>query len=121
MESLLFPEGVRVLDRGRWNQNEGPDFKEARLEIGGEEIVGDVEIHFYAEDWFAHGHDRDPNFDRVVLDVVLFQPRRLPSSYHRSGKADPELLVLLPLIDLDLEAYALEDALLESEGTDVPA
>ena len=113
-------KSLRVIDCGRWNQNEGPDFKEARIEIEGKQVVGDVEIHFHADDWFAHGHERDSIFDRVVLDVVLFQPRRLPSGYHLSGKPDPEVLVLLPLIDLDLEAYALENALLEREETEFP-
>ena len=35
-----------VKDAGRWNLQEGPDFKEARLIVDGVEIVGDVEVHF---------------------------------------------------------------------------
>lgn len=102
---------LKVLDPGRWNTNEGPDFREARLEIEGAEVVGDVEIHFYRHDWFHHGHDRNPNFDRVVLHVVLY------------GEADPgpvtelpmETLVLMPLLERDLEDYTMEAALLDLE------
>ena len=45
---------LRVLDPGRWNLLEGPDFLEARLELDGQKLVGDVEVHFHTSDWQLH-------------------------------------------------------------------
>ena len=106
---------LRVLDPGRWNLQEGPDFKEARIEIHGKAYTGDVEIHFKPEDWFAHGHERNPNFDGVILHVVLRQSSGT-SVVCRTSRGDaPETLVLLPLLERDLEAYAMDEALLDLE------
>jgi hypothetical protein len=102
---------LKVLDPGFWNMNEGPDFKEARLEIDGAEVCGDVEIHFRASDWFNHGHDTNPNFNKVVLHVVLYAPAKDDVA---SG-LPIESLVLLPLLERDLEDYAMEAALIDLE------
>jgi hypothetical protein len=34
-------------------------------------LVGDVEFHVYASDWWTHGHDSDPRYNQVILHVVL--------------------------------------------------
>lgn len=109
---------LTVLDPGKWNTNEGPDFLGARLEIKGQEVFGDVEIHFYAQDWLAHGHQADEHFDRVVLHVLLFAPDDSNSGVVKSNGAEPETLVLLPYLERDLESYALDAALLELESQD---
>ena len=86
---------------GRWNQSEeGPDFKEAVLEIGGQSVVGDVEIHFYEKDWERHGHHRDPHFGRVCLHVVLFE-----SSV--TSTCDAPVLILGPYLTDDIEGTLL--------------
>lgn len=61
---------VEVLDPGLHNRNSGPDFFNAKVKIGGQLWVGNVEIHDKASDWFLHGHDRDSHYDNVVLHVV---------------------------------------------------
>jgi len=61
-----------VIEPGRWNRGSGPDFREAILELDGERISGDVELHLYREDWWRHGHHLDPAFSGVILHVVLF-------------------------------------------------
>jgi hypothetical protein len=76
---LLQPEGlrladgrpVRVLDPGRWNGAGGPDFRDARVMIGGEVLSGDIELHLMASQWRAHSHDSDLDYNAVVLHVVL--------------------------------------------------
>lgn len=103
---------LKVLDPGRWNMQEGPDFLEARLELDGHEVIGDVEIHFYANDWWHHGHDRNPHFERVVLHVLLYDDR---ISGAEAQSARMESLVLMPLLERDLEEYAMEAALLDLE------
>ena len=63
---------LRVLYAGRPNPREGPDFLDARLAAGsGEVITGDVELHVRAPDWYGHGHHLDPNYNGVVLHIVL--------------------------------------------------
>lgn len=103
---------VEILHPGRWNLLGGPDFKSARLRFeGGPEIIGDVEIHLHESEWSAHGHASDPAYRDVKLHVVLFQPEMS----HTRGNSEVKIpiLVLLPLLDQDLEAYAA-DAMIET-------
>ncbi len=61
---------VEVIDPGMENRNDGPDFFNAKVKIGGTLWVGNVEIHTTASDWYAHGHDTDKRYDSVVLHVA---------------------------------------------------
>lgn len=102
---------LEVLAHGRWNFLAGPDFKDARLRIDGREVRGDVEVHFHARDWNAHGHAMDPAFGDVVLHVLLFPPSPDAPPSHRTDGREIPALVLLPLLHRDLEEYAADDAL----------
>ena len=63
---------VRVLYRGRPGNGPGPDFRDARISVGGAPArLGDVELHVTAADFRRHGHMRDPAYRRVVLHVVF--------------------------------------------------
>ena len=64
-------EPVEVLSPGHLNRDEGPDFLEARIRIGGMLWAGNIEIHKQASDWFQHGHFHDPMYDSVILHVVI--------------------------------------------------
>lgn len=109
---------VEILYPGNWNRLSGPDFLGAHLRIDGEEVRGDVEIHFRAESWIQHGHDRDPAFDNVVLHVVLFPPSaHAAPTVTRSGKQVP-VLALVDLLWHDLEEYATDDAVAALSGRD---
>lgn len=102
---------VEVLSPGKWNLLGGPDFKQAHLRISGCELRGDVEVHFHARDWDAHGHTADPAYGDVILHVVLF-PQIEESRVTRRADGSPiPTLVLLPLLHRDLEDYAADDAL----------
>lgn len=61
---------LRVLSGGLWNRGSGPDFQGAALLLGERLVRGDVEIHRKSSDWFAHGHNRDPTYGKVVLHAV---------------------------------------------------
>ena len=64
---------LRVLSPGWWNLEAGPDFKNAVIRLGRGEIVkGDVEVHIYSSGWKAHGHHEDPNYNSVILHVVMW-------------------------------------------------
>ena len=64
-------KSLTIIDPGQWNSNSGPDFLEAKIKIDETIWVGHVEIHINASDWFAHHHEDDPNYDTVILHVVL--------------------------------------------------
>lgn len=65
-------EEVRVIDPGEWNLEEGPDFKNAVLEIGRarRRLKGDVEIHLRPGDWTAHAHGSDGAYRNVIAHVT---------------------------------------------------
>jgi hypothetical protein len=99
---------VEIVHPGRWNLLGGPDFLGARLRIGERVTTGDVELHLHAADWQAHGHTHDPAYANVVLHVVLF-PGRERFTVGAGGRQIP-ILVMLPLLHHDLEAYAADAA-----------
>ncbi len=63
-------EAVSVFQTGEQNKADGPDFLNAHIQIGNLKWFGDVEIHWNTQDWIRHGHQTDPNYNRVVLHVV---------------------------------------------------
>ena len=63
-------EPVDVLRPGHLHRNSGPDLVDARVRIGGQLWVGNAEVHVRASEWYAHGHERDPAYDNVVLHIV---------------------------------------------------
>ena len=63
-------ESISVLSPGHSNKDQGPDFSHARLLIDNIEWHGNVEIHLKASDWYLHHHEKDKNYDAVILHVV---------------------------------------------------
>jgi len=61
---------IRVFQTGQHNHHAGPDFNEALLGIGLERWMGSVEIHWYAKEWWQHGHQNDAAYNNVILHVV---------------------------------------------------
>ncbi|MEO5957883.1 MAG: DUF2851 family protein, partial [Opitutaceae bacterium] len=101
---------LRIVSAGKWNLLGGPDFRGARLAFDdGAEMTGDVEVHLRAGDWESHGHASDPEYDGVMLHVVLFPPERSRVTRGGGGREIPTL-ALLPLLHHDLEEYAAEEA-----------
>lgn len=63
-------QSLKVLNSGRWNNGQGPDFLMAQLMIGELLWAGHVEVHIKTSFWFLHSHDQDPHYENVVLHVV---------------------------------------------------
>lgn len=61
---------VRIIDPGLMNDDAGPDFFNATVQIGNETWVGNIEIHIKASDWYRHRHQHDRAYDSVILHVV---------------------------------------------------
>lgn len=104
-EPLVAQNGrrFRVLYPGRRSARAGPDFRDAILRgDDGRRVVGDVELHLRAPDWYGHSHHADPNYNGVVLHVVL---RPKPGSDTRSRAGDS-----IPVVGLEAQAESLETA-----------
>ncbi len=64
-------EAIRIINFGLHNQQAGgPDFFNAKIEVGSQLWAGNVEIHLKASDWYAHYHETDAKYDNVILHVV---------------------------------------------------
>jgi hypothetical protein len=63
-------ESLYIIDQGQRNSNAGPDFSMARIEIGGQLWIGNIEIHLKSSDWLLHGHHSDPLYNSVILHAV---------------------------------------------------
>ncbi len=61
---------LAIINPGKRNRNQGPDFLDAVVRIGGLEWCGAVEVHIDAADWERHGHTGDLNYNAVILHVV---------------------------------------------------
>lgn len=61
---------IQIHSVGTHNLNSGPDFFNAKIEIGKQLWAGNVEIHLKSSDWYVHKHEEDTNYDAVVLHVV---------------------------------------------------
>ena len=84
---------VEVIDPGLHNHNDGPDFFNAKVKIGGTLWVGNVEIHDRSSHWYAHGHDKDSHYDNVVLHVVSDADRDVQTS---AGLFVPQVVMTVP-------------------------
>lgn len=61
---------LHVLDPGVLNTSDGPDFKQAAIEVDGLCWYGAVELHTNSTHWKAHGHHTDVNYNSVILHVI---------------------------------------------------
>ncbi|MBT8234945.1 MAG: DUF2851 family protein [Bacteroidia bacterium] len=63
-------QSLFIIDPGHHNKLSGPDFFNARIRLNDQLWAGNIEIHVRASDWYAHNHERDPNYENVILHVV---------------------------------------------------
>jgi len=107
---------ISVVSPGDWNSLEGPDFKGAVVELSGEPVHGDVEIHLNSSDWVRHGHDSDPAYRKVILHAVVENDLATPYVKRSDGEQIPQL-VFEKLLDLELSVLSeVVDSEMQPDG-----
>jgi hypothetical protein len=67
---LTSGEAIHIVHPGDHNTDSGPDFFNARIQIGDTLWAGNVEIHINASDWIRHKHHMDKAYDSIILHLV---------------------------------------------------
>jgi len=93
---------VQVLHPGFINNDCGPDFRNALVVIGRTRYRGDIEFHRTLDDWFAHGHAHDPQYNTLILHVVMECARYPVPTMVNAGREVPSL-ALRPYLSAPLE------------------
>ena len=101
LRTLFTTDGreVEVLDPVLANQNQGPDFFNAKVRIGGNVWAGNVEVHVRSSDWFRHGHESDPAYNNTILHVVK----------HADGEVTTQDGHVPPQVELAVPGYVEEN------------
>lgn len=84
---------IEVLSVGQHNRDAGPDFSNVHLRIGGQEWVGNIEIHVRASDWKRHRHHTNPAYDNIILHIVCQDDEQ---AYNSRGEAVPQCALRYP-------------------------
>ena len=63
-------ELLTITNCGNYLQQTGPDFFNAQIVLGNQKWAGNVEIHVKSSDWYLHHHEKDSNYENVILHVV---------------------------------------------------
>lgn len=92
---------VRIVYQGQYNTGSGPDFRNVILDLAGETLQGDVEIHLKTYDWNAHQHQEDPGYNNTILHVVLEHKSNLDYTI-REDAGRIEILEIKDQIDTDI-------------------
>ncbi|CAL67353.1 DUF2851 family protein [Christiangramia forsetii] len=90
---------LKIFKPGIQNELSGPDFFNAKIQIGDQLWAGNVEIHIKSSDWYLHRHEIDSNYDNVILHVVWEHDEEI---YRRDNSIIPTL-VLKDKVDKGLQ------------------
>lgn len=63
-------EVLHILNFGQYIQQSGPDFFNAQIVLNEQKWAGNIEIHLKSSDWYLHHHEKDDNYNNVILHVV---------------------------------------------------
>jgi hypothetical protein len=97
-------EPLRVLHPGFKSVEGGPDFRGAVVQFaGGEHANGDVEVDIKRTGWKSHGHDKNPEFAKVILHVV-WDAETAGAAKHAGW---PAAMALRPVLDAPLGELSL--------------
>ncbi|MDX1543701.1 MAG: DUF2851 family protein [Christiangramia sp.] len=95
-------ESLIILHPGSHNNLSGPDFFNAKVQIGEQLWAGNVEIHLKSSDWYLHGHETDANYDNVILHVVWEHDAEI---FRKDGSVIPTLALRNKVNNAILNSY----------------
>jgi hypothetical protein len=84
---------VEVLYYGEKNFDSGPDYKNAKLKIDGITYTGDIEIHRDFKGWKEHNHTKDAKYNRVILQVVMWENENTTIPVMRKSRSIPTVVL----------------------------
>lgn len=80
-------EQIKIIDLGVENKElGGPDFHNARIQIGNITYLGDVEIDSFHSDWKKHGHFLNKKYNKVILHAALRNDSNQSFVYTQEGR-----------------------------------
>ena len=95
-------EELTIIHPGFHNQNQGPDFSEAKVKIKNTIWAGNIEIHTRSSDWVSHQHSSDKNYRNIILHVVWINDKEVSDF---SGNTIPTLELQSRVSQLLLKKY----------------
>jgi hypothetical protein len=104
-------EPLQIIKQGNYNTNQGPDFYNATIKIGALTLVGNIELHINASDWYKHHHTTDDNYNSIVLHVVWNNDKPVIDTY---GNPLPTLVIQQRVAKVLLQRY---EALMNEQAT----
>lgn len=61
---------IQIVEIGQINPNAGADFLMSKVLIDNVEWIGNIEIHIKSSNWDNHQHQKDNNYNNVILHIV---------------------------------------------------
>ncbi|MFT4204426.1 MAG: DUF2851 family protein [Chitinophagaceae bacterium] len=74
-------EKLTIVHPGQFNTHQGPDFLEAKIQLGETLLVGNIELHVQASDWELHRHEGNVQYANIILHVVWRQDKTIQTQY----------------------------------------
>ena len=81
---------IKIIYSGRINNDQGADFRDVVMAANQGLVIGDIEIHIKSSDWQAHRHHLNPQYNRVILHVVMKHDRKT-ATHLENGRSIPTL------------------------------
>ena len=90
-------ETVKIIDIGKRNNFEGPDYLNCKLLYRGKKIISDVELDVFRNNWIKHKHYSNLSYTKTQLHIILYD-----------SKINPKLAAMYPEITVNI-FYQLRD------------
>lgn len=84
---------IRIYSPGWWNYEKGPDFKNCEIELDGELISGDAEVHVNSSDWYKHKHNEDNSYNDTVLHIIWLKDNKEVKIFTSDKKEIEEIML----------------------------
>ena len=103
-------DDLTILNSGDYLQKEGPDFFNAQIIIANQKWAGNIEIHVKSSDWYLHQHEKDTNYNNVILHVVWIHD----APVFRKGNSEIPVLEIKNYVSSDIQHIYQELSALKS-------